>query len=149
MEPVPFARALGLERILARQDGVIRRDQAVAAGLSHDRIGDLVRRGRWVRLLPRVFGVGTYREHPRAWIRAVWLWAGDSAAIAGAAAAWWWDLTPKAPQVVEVIVPPPARRSSQPGVTVFRGAFDSRDAAFKDWIRVTTVTRTCLDLARR
>src|SRR4029077_1817813 len=86
-------------------------------------------------------------SHPRVRIRATWLWAGDSSAVAGAAAAWGGRLTSTAPETVTVIVPPPARRSRQPTVEVVRGALDPRDVDFEDWVRVTTVPRTCLDLA--
>ena len=54
MQPVEFARVLGLGDILAGQNGVIRRDQAVAAGLNCSRIDDLIRRGRWQRSLAAV-----------------------------------------------------------------------------------------------
>ena len=83
MQPVEFARMLGLGDILVGQNGVIRRDQAVAAGLNRSRIDDLVRRGRWQRLLPTVYAAGADPQDPRVRIRATWLWAGDSAAIAG------------------------------------------------------------------
>ena len=148
MQPVEFARMLGLGDILVGQNGVIRRDQAVAAGLNRSRIDDLIRRGRWQRLLPTVYAVGADPHDARVRVRATWLWAGDSAAIGGAAAAWWWGLTPVVPSQITVIVPPPARRAPRPGVDVLRACLDSRDADFLDWVRVTTVPRTCLDLAR-
>lgn len=83
MDPVAFARFLGLDAILHGQQGVIRRDQALAAGVASTRIDDLVRRGVWVRILPRVFAVDVDSRHPRVRIRATWLWAGDTAVIAG------------------------------------------------------------------
>jgi very-short-patch-repair endonuclease len=149
MDPVPFARFLGLEAILRGQQGVIRRDQALAAGMRSTRIDDLVRRGIWVRLLPRVFVVGVDPAHPRVRIRATWLWAGDTAVIAGQAAAFWWGLSSTPPQVVTVVVPPPARRANQPGVRVIRGTVHPSEADFEDWVKVTTIPRTSLDLARQ
>ena len=82
-------------------------------------------------------------------IRATWLWAGDTAVIAGQAAAFWWGLASTAPEVTTVVVPPPARRASRPGVQVIRGDVDRQDCDFEDWVRVTTTSRTGLDLARR
>ncbi len=149
MDPVAFARVLGLDAILSNQQGIIRRDQALAAGVPSSRIDDLVRRRVWVRILPRVFAVGVDPTLPRARVRATWLWAGDSSAICGPAAAWWWGLSKVAPTVVSVIVPPPARRAIQPGVKPIRTTVDARDIDFEDWVRVTTVPRTCLDLARQ
>lgn len=148
MDPVAFARFLGLDAILHGQQGVIRRDQAIAAGLSRPRIDGLLRRRRWTAVLPRVYVVGGRTADPRVRVRACWLWAGDRAVIAGAAAAWWLGLSPHPPSVITVIVPPSARRDPQPGFRVIRGVVDERDADFEDWIRVTTASRTCLDLAR-
>src|SRR6478735_11817041 len=149
MDPVAFARFLGLDAILHGQQGVIRRDQALAAGVASTRIDDLVRRGVWVRILPRVFAVDVDSRHPRVRIRATWLWAGDTAVIAGQAAAFWWGLASIAPEVITVVVPPPARRAARPGVQVIRGDVHHQDCDFEDWVRVTTTSRTGLDLARR
>jgi hypothetical protein len=57
MDVVGLARILGLEATLAEQNGVIRRDQAQATGLTRNRVDDLVRRGRWVRALPAVYAL--------------------------------------------------------------------------------------------
>ena len=149
MQPVAFARILGLDAILHGQNGLIRRDQAFAAGVSRPRLDDLVRRGRWRTVLPRVYATGDQGDDPRARVRACWLWAGDRSAVAGSAAAWWLGLTREAPRRIMVIVPPDVRRDPQPGVRVIRGVIDPRDADFEDWIRVTRVPRTCLDLARQ
>lgn len=149
MQPEAFARSIGLEAILRGQQGVIRRDQAMAAGLTRARIDDLVRRRKWFRLLPGVYGVTANRSDPVVRLRATWLWAGDASVIAGSAAAWWWGLTATPPSIITVIVPPPTRRSDRRGITVVRGAVDPRDADFRNWLRVTTVPRTCLDLARQ
>ena len=121
MDPVAFARFLGLDVILHGLQGVIRRDQALAAGVASTRIDDLVRRGVWVRILPRVFAVDVDSRHPRVRIRATWLWAGDTAVIVEQAAAFWWGLARTAPEVTTVVVPPPARRAERPGVQVVRG----------------------------
>ena len=148
MDPVSYARVLGLENILRGQNGVIRRDQALAAGLTSSRVDDLLRRGRWVRVLPRVFAVDVDPASPRVKIRSTWLWAGNSAAISGSAAAWWWGLVPIPPTVVTVVIPLPDRRAPRPGIRIVREALDSRDHDFEDWVGITTVMRTCLDLAR-
>jgi len=149
MDPVAYARFLGLDAIVRGQDGVIRRDQALAAGLRSTRIDDLVRRGKWARILPRVYAVGVSPESPRVRVRATWLWAGDTSAVAGPAAAWWLGLNSDPPQSITVVIPPPARRSERAGVQIIRGALHQRDTEFEDWIRVTVIPRTCLDLARR
>jgi len=67
MKPVEFARVLGLAAILAGQNGVIRRDQAVAAGRNRSRIDDLIRRGRWQRSLAAVVADGLRGGGGSAW----------------------------------------------------------------------------------
>ena len=69
--------------------------------------------------------------------------------IAGQAAAWWLGLVPDPPATIMVIVPLAKRRDPQAGVHVVRATIDPRDADFEDWIKVTRVPRTCLDLARQ
>jgi very-short-patch-repair endonuclease len=148
MEPVLYARLLGFDAIVANQQGVIRRDQAVAAGLTLSRIDDLIRRGKWVRILPRVYLVGGGSSSVAVRLRACWLWAGDQSAITGAAAAWWWGLTTQAPSCISVVIPMTTRRDPQPGIRVVRGTVDPLDVDFQDWVRLTTIAKTCLDLAR-
>ncbi len=147
MNPVAVARSLGLEAVAAGQQGVVRRDQALAAGLSRARIDDLVRRRRWLRLHPRVYFIGRAPVPTAARVHAAWLWAGESAVVAGRAAAWWWGLAPP-PGPIMVIVPLPTRRAHRLGIRVVRGSVEARDVDVRNWVQVTTVARTCLDLAR-
>ena len=160
MDVVGLARILGLEATLAEQNGVIRRDQARATGLTRNRVDDLVRRGRWVRALPAVYALpnpmgtietsGTSFERllPQSRIRAVWLWAGNDSVIGGDAAAWWLGLSPDPPETITVLVPPSRRLTGHPGVRVVRATVDRRDIRDHYWVRVTAPSRTCLDLAR-
>ena len=149
MDPVAFSRFLGLDALLEGQDGVVRRDQAVAAGVDRATIDNSIRRGRWIRLFPRVYLTTRKAPTTRARIRACWLWAGDHSVIAGSAAAWWLGLNPAVPRTISVVIPPSTKRNPQPDVQVIRGIVDPRDADFEDWIKVTRASRTCLDLARR
>lgn len=161
MDVAAFARALGLEATLLEQNGVIRRDQALAAGLTRHQIDNLVKQDRWVRVLPAVYATtGAFGEipataapplrrlEPRARVRAVWLWAGKEAVIGGEAAAWWWSLTATSPTSITVIVPPHQGLTEQQWVRIIRARVDRRDARDEGWIRVTSPARTCLDLAR-
>jgi very-short-patch-repair endonuclease len=130
------------------QDGLILRDQAISAGMTRDQIGNELRRRRWVRVLPRVYAVGVDPRASRTRIRAPWLWAGADSVLAGAAAAWWHGLRASAPMIVEVIVPLGRRMTPQRGVRLIRSNVPSAEIVTVDWIRVTSVPRTCLDLAR-
>jgi hypothetical protein len=78
-----------LDDLVARQAGVISRDQAVAAGLSRDAVDHRLRLRRWRPLHPRVYLVGGHRYDEEVKVRAAALWAGEGAALSGVAAAWW------------------------------------------------------------
>lgn len=143
-----FARQVGVDAVLRTQDGLIRSDQALAAGISRARIDDLVRRGVWVAALPGVYAVAADLRSARVRIRAAVLWAGDGAVLAGSAAAWWHGLTTGLPRVIEVYVPSGRSRRSQQGVRLIRSAVPAPDRTNLRGLEVTTVARTCLDLAR-
>jgi very-short-patch-repair endonuclease len=95
-----------------------------------------------------VYLVGARTITPLHRVIATWLWAGDDAVIGGQAAAWLHEISDEPPGEVDVIVAPGRRMSCQPGVSVIRGQVHIRDWAWRQGIRVTTVARTCLDLAR-
>jgi len=143
------AERFGLESVLDSQDGLIRRDQAIAAGLAPTRVDDLLRRSRWTRVLPGIYlaGAGAMQLDQR--IRAGWLWGGADSVIAGAAASHWNGQHHREPvDVVDVIVGPGRRLSVQPGYRVLRSEVAVRDWRWVRDVRVTTTARTCLDLAR-
>ena len=145
---VTLALVADLESVLRIQDGVIRRDQALAAGLSESAVNGLVNRKCWVRLLPRVYSATTGDVGIRARIRATWLWAGEDSVIGGTAAAWWWGLTDVEPTRIEVVVPPSRRMTRQPGVDLLRGVRTRHEVVLHDRIAVTTPAATCLRLSR-
>jgi hypothetical protein len=63
-----------LERILARQAGVITRAQALACGISADTTLRRVRSGAWHELHPGVYLVGGHPLTDEARVRAASLW---------------------------------------------------------------------------
>lgn len=134
--------------ILRLQNGVIRRDQALAAGVTEAAMAGKIRRGQWERILPRVFVVGVDPLEPVVRVRAAWLWAGEDCVIGGEAAAWWLGLRPEPPMLVDIWVPPPRRMTRQPNVRVRRGIVESTEQVLRHRILVTAIERTCLDLAR-
>ena len=148
MEPRQLAEVFGLDVVLADQSQILRRDQALAIGHTAAEIAAAVRRGRWIRLLPRVYLVGKGPPTPRQLVRAAWLWAGSDSLIAGAAAAWWHGFADLPPDVVDVIVPLSRSMTAQAGVRVIRSDVDPRDVARRDGIRLTSAARTCLDMVR-
>jgi len=148
MDPLALALYGGLDAVLHCQCRVIRRDQALAAGIATSTLESLVTRGRWQKILPRVYSVSADLADSAVRIRAGWLWAGDDARIAGRAAAWWLGLTEDPPGVIEVVVPPGRRMSAQPGYLIVRARLADEEIDFVDRVAITSAARTCLDLAR-
>jgi hypothetical protein len=134
-----------LDLLLARQAGVISREQALRAGLGPAAVDRLVRTRRWRPLHPRVYLVSGYRAGPagRAW--AAVLWAGEGAVLSGAAAAWWHGLLAAPPRTLAVIAP--TRRPARPGVAVRYGQLDAADRAERSGLPVTALGLTVLDAA--
>ena len=147
MDPVKVARTFGLDHVLAVQDGLIRRDQALAAGVTVKTVERRVTGGTWQRILPGVYAVGVAGENPRLRVRAGWLWAGEDAVITGPAAAFWHGYGP-VPGVIDILIPPARRLSTQRAWCVHRGRLDDREWVWRDDVKVTNVARTTLDLAR-
>lgn len=84
---IALAERLSLVELLRFQDQLLRRDQAIVAGLCRTTIEGHLRQGRWQRIRPTVYLTEPAASHPnpslgvRRWIRAVWMWAGDDAVI--------------------------------------------------------------------
>jgi len=149
MDPLALALHGGLDAVLHCQQGVIRRDQALAAGIAEGTLESLVSRGRWQRVLPRVYSVGADIADPAVRTRAGWLWAGEDSVVLGHSAAWWLKLDDHPPDLVSIAVPGSRRLSGQQGYSVVRFNIHPDDRVERDRIVVTSPARTCLDLARR
>lgn len=133
-------------RLAARQHGVISLDQARSMGLSKDAVYYRVRRGRWERVLPRVFRLGGAPESWRQWLMAALMWSGPRAAVTHRAAAELLGFDDFSRGLVEITLPVKLH-SPCPRVIVHFGYFQRRDIAVVQGIRVTTPARTILDLA--
>lgn len=107
------------------------------------------RRGRWERVLPRVFAVGVDPLDAAVRVRSAWLWAGEDSVVGGHAAAWWLGLRPDPPGWVHVYVPPSRRMTTQPNVWVIRAVIDPAEAVTDSRVTITAAERACLDLARQ
>ena len=74
--------------LLARQAGVITRQQALAAGFTRHAVDHRVRLRHWWPLHPQVYLVSGHARGPEAAVRAAVLWAGEGAVLDGPAAHW-------------------------------------------------------------
>ncbi|QNK82228.1 endonuclease domain-containing protein [Nakamurella sp. PAMC28650] len=109
-----------LDARLRRQDMLVTREQALQAGVSRVEIDGHLRRGRWRRILPQVYLVGTAEPSPRVSVRATSLWAGPGAVIVGRAALFWQGRQPTPGPQVEIAVPQRRTGRSPKGVLVHR-----------------------------
>jgi hypothetical protein len=134
-----------LELLLARQAGVISREQAIRAGLGAAVVDRLVRTRRWRPLHPRVYSVSGYEPGDEARVWAAVLWAGDGAVLSGAGAAWWHGLLPEAPRTLGLTAR--ARRRARPGVVVWSRQLDAADRAEHRGVPVTALGLTVLEAA--
>lgn len=134
-------------RIGSSQHGVVARDQLVEAGVPIHAIEYRVKTRRLqprYRSVYRTGAVGSLREPEMAALLA----CGPGAAIGHESAAALLGIGPAQAGVVHVTVEG-GFRSPGPGVCVHRTSrLDDADVTLVDGIRVTTATRTILDLAR-
>ena len=136
-----------LSTVASHQGGVFARRQAVAAGASVRLIQLRRESGRWLDLLPGVYG---FPGTPDSWPRRLWvafLHAGPASAISHEAAGQIRGLESIVPGRVVLIVPRD-RRHPPDGVTWHRlDDLDVRHVRLHAGLPVTTAARTILDLA--
>lgn len=138
---------MSIDEVLRRQDGVIGRAQARAAGMSARSIQRRLASGDWTELLPGVALAGGHPLGDRARVRAAWLWGGPSSVVTGPAAGFWLGLVARAPSVVEVTVPRTVTRRSRRGVRVRRRDLARVDRATLEGVGVSAVALTALETA--
>ena len=133
-------------RVAARQHGVLSRAQVQHLGLSPRQIFWRLRTGRWQQVYPSVYRVeGT----PCTWrqrLKAASLWAARGFAISGEAAAALHQLPGSVPEIVELST---TRHLKAPPLVVVHQVAElpPKDLASVEGFRVTSATRTLIDLA--
>ena len=137
-----------LQRVAARQWGVVTRRQLVSLGLGTRGIADWVRAGRLVRVHRGVYAVG----HDRLRIEGRWLAAvmtcGPGAVLSYRDGAQLWELRQSNSGLIDVTVPSQNGRIRRRGIRVHRsGRLAPEEVTVRRGIPVTTVERTLLDLA--
>lgn len=135
-----------LRRLMARQHGLVHRDQALASGVSPSGIHRRIKAGAWLRHYRCVYGVAGAPETLEQRALAACLAAGPSAAISHvtAAAMWGW-----CSERIPIHVTVPGQVTARPsGVLIHRTAELRRsDVGKLRGVPVTSPTRTLLDVA--
>ncbi|WP_111767874.1 type IV toxin-antitoxin system AbiEi family antitoxin domain-containing protein [Nakamurella deserti] len=135
-------------RLIARQEGLISRQQALTAGLSPSAITRRISTGQWVRVLPGVYRHLASPVSDLMWVHAAQLWLGRAMVLHGNWAAWWHDLRPEPSGPVTVTVPRHARSRSHAYVKLRRRDLEPVDVVELRGVRVTTRQLTALENAR-
>jgi very-short-patch-repair endonuclease len=136
-------RAIALD-----QDGIVARDQLVAAGVSTSAIRRALASGLLHRLHAGVYsavppGLLSEEGHLLGALRA----AGEGALLSHGTAAWRWRIIPASPSVITLAVP---RHRAVDGVQLHvSGRLRPGDITTNGRFPTTTVPRTLLDLAAR
>lgn len=134
-----------LARIAARQHGLLRLIQLLAAGLSRQAISRRVRDGRLHRIYQGVYALG-HRGLSRhgLWLAGTFA-AGEGAALSHLCSTALWDLRELRTDFVDVVAPKRRRIKGPVRVHTSRTLHPS-DITMRKGIPVTTVARTCVDL---
>ena len=135
-----------LLKLAIQKHHVVEYADVKAAGMTSRQFAYRVGSGEWVAVTPSVW---RHMATPETWelrVRAGSLWLGKNSALAGRCAAAWWGLDGFDRSVVEFVVPPMRRWTSGATVRLTRD-WSNKDLLRKDGIRVTSATRTIIDLA--
>ncbi|MGI8681050.1 MAG: hypothetical protein ACR2JO_02720 [Mycobacteriales bacterium] len=139
-----------LAAILARQDRLVRRDQALGAGLSKGALRHRLRPGGpWQIVLPAVYAAFTGDLLPHHRLRAALLWAGANAMLGGPTAAVAHRLrsVPRCPHVHLLIAAATKRVST--GFVVVERSWRLPSPVLIDGLPTTPLGRAVLDTCRR
>lgn len=157
--PSPVWRVPGAQRpkvakldpvaaLAASQWGVVARRQLLDAHVSADRVKRHLADGRLVRMHRGVYAYGHTVLRPQAYALAAVLACGDGSVLAIRSAAGLWGVHRSSRMRHEVITPNAGGRGLRT-VDVYRYALAPQDRTVHDGIPITSVARTCLDLAPR
>lgn len=135
-------------RTAQRQFGVISLEQLLDCGLSYQQVQRLAARGHLHRIHRGVFAVGHRRLVDQAHLTAALLACGPAAFLSHRTAAAVWGLRVVAVRAIEVTTPTGGPRR---GLIVHRPSVEvpAAEVTTRNGLRVSTVARTLVELARR
>lgn len=126
---------------MARQDGVITLDQALAAGMTGKAIDWRISSGEWTRLHRGVYLRADRQHSPAVRLRSAVYAAGAGAVAHGPSAAWWHGLIEKAPAQAWITIPKKRRLRQTAGLRLRH-----RDLAWPDRAKVRNLAVTDIPL---
>lgn len=135
-------------RLARRQQGMVARQQLLAASISRHVIDRWIQAGFLHRVHPGVYAVGHLALAPFGPEAAALLACGEGALVSDRSSAYLWGLLAERPPTVEVAVANGRCRAPQ-GVCIHRRRLKRRDVRSRHGLPVTSPARTLLDLAGR
>ena len=132
--------------IAARQHGVVRRDQLLAAGISRRQLDRRLEDGRLKPLHRGVYLVGAIPSE-FAYPQAALFACGPQSALGCRSALSIWQLLRYPPLAPPWVTVPPKRRIERRGVVITRSRLEDEDVRWKHGMRVASPPRALLDLA--
>jgi very-short-patch-repair endonuclease len=129
-----------------RQYGVVRREQLLAAGVGRGAIVRALDAGRLRPVFRGVYAVGHVALRREGWWMAALLTCGQGAALSHRTAAMVWGLLTGPVRPIDVTTAA-AKGRKHTHITLHRMRLGSFDALVRDSLRVTTPSRTIVDLA--
>lgn len=140
-----------LFQIASGQQGYFTARQAHESGISNDLVKHHLRSGKFIRAHRGVYRFRDYPSSPREHVAAAWLAVGkDDAAISHESALDLLDLTDIIPYGIHITIPRKRRYVRHiPGITLHTtiGEFSPQELQTVDGVRVTSATRTIVDVA--
>lgn len=136
-----------LHQVAFRQAGYFTAGQAKSVGYSYQAQKYHVDRGNWVRIDRGLLRLAEW-PHDADDDYARWsTWSEGRGVISHHSASLVHDIGDLDPALVHMILPPPATRGTVDGVALHTATLAAEDVASRNTFRVTTPTRTVLDLA--
>jgi hypothetical protein len=123
-----------IRELWRKQNGVLRRDQAVAAGMSTSTIDRRLAAGDWEVVHPRVYKPADRELDDAGTIRGAVLWAGDDATVVDLAAAVWWHMSSGPLPVVRLAVGPDGGHTAPDGIVLTRRSVAERVRVDGLWV---------------
>ncbi|WP_034800590.1 type IV toxin-antitoxin system AbiEi family antitoxin domain-containing protein [Intrasporangium oryzae] len=136
-----------LQALISGQQGLVTRQQALAAGLSAKAVRWRVESGRWVRLHPGVYLTTPGRNDWHTIAAALLLHLGVPSALSSRSAAYLWGLVPSPGPLLHCVVPTSRRPDPVEGVVITRARHALERTHETAWPHRITVEHTVFDLA--
>lgn len=133
-----------IRALAAKQNGVVYREQLLAAGLTHAQIRRRMADGRLVQIHRGVYLVGAI---PAEWAypQAALFACGEGSVLFALSALGVWRLRAYPSQAPPWVLVPPDRRIARPRIHVHRGELPGCDVRTRHGLRVTSPPRAILD----